>query len=243
MLNKILFLQLFAVFLSSLSVADEHELKFACTQFPPFKIQDSETPGIDVERISTIIDRLGLQAEYTFFPWARAYEEVKTGRQDALCGCSYQRERTEFFYFSDEFGTHAQGFLTSPGSAISDDFEQGKSLDEYSLAVVRGYQLSNELEGLVPNVVRVKDDLQAITLFQQGRVDAVFGYIDVMRHIIQKHNLDIPIDFHTIERRPYYICFHKNEKNHDLLHRFNDEIRQSKADGSFEKINRKYLGN
>jgi polar amino acid transport system substrate-binding protein len=224
------------------SYSKEKPFKFACSYFPPFKIEEKgDHMGIDVDIISEVFKELKVDVSYSFLPWKRALYSVKNGELDALCGCSYLKSREKYFYYTNEVGKNSVGIFTLKSN--QDTYKNIDDLKELSIAVVRGYSLENELISKRIKVVPANNESQLIRLLQSNRVDAIYSFKTPILYILNKEKINNDLSFTEFRSSSYYSCFNKNRpSNKELVKRFNSKLKRIKLDGSYNKIIQKYLG-
>jgi polar amino acid transport system substrate-binding protein len=233
---KLIFLFIFINIQTSASIT-----RFACSYFPPYKIQaDGKSKGVDVEIISEIFKEINLQTSFTFLPWKRAYNNVKTGELDALCGCSYLKSREKHFIYSNEIGKQSIGFFTMKGKKSFTNIEE---LKDKNVAVVRGYNLESELNKSQVKVIPVKDESQLIRLLKSGRVDAIYSFRGPILYLMKENSIIDDMNFKEMKSSPYYICFNKKKlEKSELIAQFNTGLNTIKNNGLYNKIRIKYFG-
>jgi len=216
---------------------------FACSYFPPFKIQgDGDHMGIDVDIISEVFKAIGKKNKYKFLPWKRALVSVKSGELDALCGCSYLKSREDNFIYTNEIGKNLIGVFTLHKSKFI--VKSIKDLKDRKIAVVRGYSLENELRSSDAKVIPVKDESQLIRLLKSKRVDAIYSFKTPINYILNKDKIQKNLKFQELRSSPYYTCFNKSSgTNRELVKEFNLGLNKIKSDGTYMRILKKYLEN
>lgn len=216
-------------------------LNFSCGDFPPFTIKNKNIPGIDIEIITAALTSVGRTAEYKFYPFKRAYELVKNGQADSLCGCSYRPEREKHFVFSDLIGNLSQGiFLNSTyaGSPI----KSLQDLNTLSVATVRGYALQKELNNAGIKNLGVLDDHQLLTMLLNKRIDAIYAYRDVVQYKQKMMNVAENLTYFEISTQPTYVCISRTIPNSESLERdISRGLRIIRENGTYQKIENKYF--
>ncbi len=67
--------------------------------FPFTFVEDRQVRGLHVDIVSTALDQLGWQAQFTPMPWKRCLQEAEQGRIDAIVTASYQAQRARYLFF------------------------------------------------------------------------------------------------------------------------------------------------
>ncbi|MEH6402972.1 MAG: transporter substrate-binding domain-containing protein [Sneathiella sp.] len=236
-----LFLLIFAYPISLANAQDIDKINIACGVFPPFKMEDTLSPGVDLEVISAAFGAIGKVANFSFYPYKRAYAFAKSGQVDALCGCSYRPEREEIFEFSDLLGTLSQGIFLN-NSYTGPTVATLKNLQGMSVATVRGYALQKELERSGIKNVGVLDNHQLLQLLLNKRVDAIYAYRDVIRYEQQKLDASEKLTYFEISSQPNYVCVSKAVKNSEAIVKdINKGLRIIRGNGLYQQVQDKYF--
>lgn len=225
------------------SLLENRPVRLACNVFPPQKIAlPSETahPGYDIEIIQQAFLAKGLTTEFGFFPWKRAYLLVESGEYDALCSCSWRPEREKTFWFSDEMG------IVSKGIFSLDALSLGKLADlrEKSVGVVSGYNLEQELKAAgFSEIQSVVSDKLLLNLLLYKRVEVIYSFENTVGALLKKMNPRPSVQYQEVENAPYYLCISRAHKHgQQLLETFNSGLQKLKAEGHYEQIILRYLG-
>lgn len=215
---------------------------FICNPFPPQKIQNGapDTPGIDIELIQDALRRSGRAATFGFAPWKRAYQLAAAGEYSGLCSCSYRAERTKDFLFSDELGEVAVGFFTK----ISQPYRP-QSIDDLktlAVGVVRGYNLSAELDDKGIPYVDVTEETGLVKMLELNRIDVAFSFHDTFLYDARKLSLPSLFSYRNLRTSPYFVCVSRARPGAEaLLSALNAGLAEQKADGTADRIRAKYL--
>lgn len=222
--------------------AQERTLKIACNEFPPHKMEKSADglPGFDVEILHAALTPGGLKPEIGYFPWKRALEYTRRGLQDGLCSCSRDPARDEWLMYSEDMGNVGVGvFVLATGDTPA--IGSIRDLRDLNVAVVRGYNLHDELARENISTTLVADDDKGARMLMHRRVDAFYTFRDTGRYFLAR--LGLGQDWRYIEFRnsPYYFCVNKFVKDAGtIIKSFNLGLRKIRADGSYDRIMAKY---
>lgn len=89
--------------LPAMSLAANGRLIMVTEEWPPFRINDQQSPsgfrGIDIDIIEKLSAELGVAIEIQRHPWARALEMMRNGQADMVTGAARTAEREEFMYY------------------------------------------------------------------------------------------------------------------------------------------------
>ena len=216
------------------------------TVFKPFEYTDEEGQfvGIDVDILAAIAQDQGFAYELKSLGWDPAIEACKKGEADAMiAGASITEERADDgWYFSDGYY-----FMTQCLAARIDEEVKGfEDLKGKTVGVKKG-----TLGALY--AVKLKDQYGFDVKYYDGsltmyygvetrEVAACFEDTQIMKIQIQDLQLSMEIvDGTENEGSPYgFVVF--SEDKQELLDKFNAGLADIVADGTYEEIIAKYLG-
>lgn len=216
---------------------------FICNPFPPQKIENGapDKPGFDVEIVREALRRSGKTARFAYAPWGRAYAMAASGEYAGLCSCSYRTERTKDFLFTEELGEVLVGFFTRKGAGL-----RPLALEDLAgkaVGVVRGYNLSAELDEKRISYVDVTDESLLVKLLARDRIDVAYSYRDsFLYHAREAGNVDL-FAYWKFRRSPYFVCVSRaREGAEQLRDTLNAGLRALKAEGALDAIRAGYIG-
>ncbi|SDI69962.1 polar amino acid transport system substrate-binding protein [Pseudomonas flavescens] len=156
--------------------------------------EGSERPGIFVELAKAIFAEAGINVEYRVTNWARAVQDVRSGRVNALVGAGI-RDAPDFI-----FGDAAPGISRNCFYARADSrwrYTGLASLEQIRLGVINGYSYGKELDDYIrrhqknPERLQQAAGEQALALnirkVELGRVDAALENTWVMSMYLDQH--------------------------------------------------------
>lgn len=89
--------------LPAMALADNGRLIMVTEEWPPFRINDQQSPsgfrGIDIDIVEKLSAELGVAIEIQRHPWARALEMMRNGQADMVTGAARTAEREEFMHY------------------------------------------------------------------------------------------------------------------------------------------------
>lgn len=227
----------------SAAIADQKRtINMACNEFPPQKIEASPDGllGIDVEILRAAFSKSNIAVDVTYFPWKRALELAKAGEVDGLCSCSYLKERTKWFLYTDVMGTIGEGIFHKP-TASTPVFRSLEDLQDLTIGVVRGYNLGKKLKDIDLQLVEVSADEKGIKMLLSGRIQAFYSFKGPGEYVLSKTPNSNHIKFDEVHNSPYYACFNNSLPNAtEWVSKFNTGLNSIKADGTYDLILNKY---
>ncbi|SHL65393.1 substrate-binding periplasmic protein [Phytopseudomonas punonensis] len=177
---------------------------------------DAERPGVFVELATQIFAEAGIGVDYRVTNWARAVQDVRNGRANALIGAGV-RDAPDFLFGKQAPGISRNCFYARPGSTWR--YTGLASLAGVRLGVINGYSYGEELDGYVRRYERDHERLQlaageqALALnvrkVELGRLDALVENTWIMAmHMNQAGNKNELIEVGCrVPDVPIYIAF------------------------------------
>ena len=216
------------------------------TVFKPFEYTDEEGQfvGIDVDILAAVAQDQGFEYELKSLGWDPAIEACKSGEADGMiAGASITDERAaDGWYFSDGYY-----FMTQCLAArIDEEIKSFEDLEGKTVGVKNGTLGALYAESLKDQYgFEIKYYDGSLTMYygvETREVEACFEDTQIMKIQIQDLELSMEIvEGSENEGSPYgFVVF--SEDKQDLLDRFNTGLANIVADGTYEEIIAKYLG-
>ncbi len=180
----------------------------------------------------------GVEVQYVFLPWKRAYEEAKIGKYQGSIIWGINDERAADFLFSDTVAELGTGIFHKKGKAI--EWNKPEDLGKYKIGGVVGYAYGiEELEkqGVV-KLDRIPDDKANYKKLSAGRIDIVLEDTEVGYETITNIGLKDEIIAHPkpLMTRQYSVIISKKAPNGAaLVEKFNKGLKKLVADGRYQK--------
>lgn len=216
--------------------------------YPPLEIyQDGVYSGIHIEVTRAVAQRLGVKIKYRDLPWARAINEVKEGKVDAITYLGFSSQRNEFAYF---LSGNVLSYSTTVFIVLKDRYEELQAIFDGSLESIKGH------------VVGVQHGFVYGENFENAQFlnkSSVLSESDVA-HMLEKHRHDYAIMSYQefsgyqgdgklkgvvdieppISKDPQYLAFSRNTKNDAEVKRmaqlFSDEMVKFKKTQAYRNI-------
>jgi polar amino acid transport system substrate-binding protein len=173
---------LFLIVLSMMFVgnvlAEGTNLKFAIGEWEPYTGEKIANSGMAAEIVSAACTAVGLKAEYEFFPWKRAENNVLVGSNLATFPYKEIQERMANYSFSDTLFSSSFGILMLKKNTNTTNFKYSKLEDftNHPVGIVSGtdaIRIPLEKAGIKVEGIPTVD--QNIKKLEAGRIDF---YID-----------------------------------------------------------------
>ena len=233
----------------ALPVLAEDEKHFTIatdTVFKPFEYTDAngDFVGIDVDLLAAIAEDQGFTYDLNSLGWDSAIAACQAKQADGMiAGASITDERKESGWtFSDGYFNATQSMTVKEDSDIA-GFED---LDGLTVGVKTGTQGASYAESLQDEygfeITYFEDSPTMYQAVTGGQVVACFEDTPIMAASIQDGDLGLRILENTAnEGAPYGFAVF-NEEGQELIDLFNAGLANIVADGTYEEIVAKYLG-
>ena len=216
------------------------------TVFKPFEYtnENNEFVGIDVDILAAIAEDQGFSYELNSLGWDAAVAAVQVGQADAIiAGATIKQERIDSgWIFSDGYYNATQTFVVGADSDIA-SFEDLKGQNVAVKNGTAGADFANSLKDQYGFTVSVFED--SPTMYQDvilGNSVACVEDTPIMASNIKDGGLALKIpEGMESEGAPYGFAI-MDDKNQELLDMFNAGLANIKANGKYDEIIAKYLG-
>jgi len=210
--------------------------------YRPFSFHEGgtgELTGYDVEVVNAVAKKLGVDVKFEETQWDAIFAGLDAGRFDVIANqVSINKQRQAEYAFSDPY-------TVSTGVVVV----KSDTNDISSLADLKGKTTAQSLtsnwyamaKSAGANVQAVEGWAQAVSLLEQGRVDATVNdkltYLDYQK---THDNQNIKVAAETNEESQSAFTFQKGSD--DLVDAFNKALDELRSDGTLAKISEKYFG-
>lgn len=216
------------------------------TVFKPFEFKDAKGNfvGIDVDILAAIAEYQGFEYELQSLGWDAAIAACQAGQADGMiAGASITEERkSSVWIFSDGYYDANQVMAVAADSDIK-GFEDMKG----KTAVVKTGTMSDEYASSIKDkygftVTKVDDSPTMYTGVTGGQYDACFDDAPIMASTIKDDGIPMKILEETGNEPASYGFAIFNADNQELVDMFNKGLANIKANGKYDEIIAKYLG-
>ncbi|WP_262107910.1 amino acid ABC transporter substrate-binding protein [Arthrobacter sp. Marseille-P9274] len=198
-----------------------------------------ELTGYDVEVITEVAKKLGVEPKFEETQWDAIFAGLEAGRFEVIANqVTINDERKAKYDFSEPY-TVSNGVIVT--KADNSDINSFADLDGKTTAqslTSNWYTLAKDSGA---NVESVEGWAQAVSLLEQGRVDATINdnltYLDYQS---TNNNKDIKVAATTEEQSKVGLAFQKGST--ELVDAANKALDELRADGTLAKISEKYFG-
>ena len=216
------------------------------TAFKPFEYTDDngDFVGIDVDILAAVAEDQGFKYELKSLGWDASIAACQAGQADGMiAGASITDERKDSgWIFSDGYYDANQSMAVEASSDIA-GFEDLKG---QSVAVKTGTMSASYAEGLSADygftVTYFEDSPTMYQAVVGGQVAACFDDTPIMASNIKDTGIALKILENTGNEPAEYGFAIFNADNQELVDMFNAGLANIKANGTYDEIVAKYLG-
>lgn len=222
-------------------------LKVATTgTTPPFSFQDDygNMQGIDVDSIRAIGEEQGFKVEFYKETWQNLFDSVESGSRDlAIAGISYKDDRAEKYGLSTPYFFNPAAIMY-----VKDDLNVNslEDLQGKNISVLEGSKQQDQVEqmGRYNSLTTKTTPFLLYEDLVQGKVDAILHDLPILQYTAKNHpeyNVTIvPYEGEDNPSAQQVILMAKG--NNTLINQVNEGITKLKAKGTFEEIEKRWLG-
>jgi cystine transport system substrate-binding protein len=210
--------------------------------YKPFSYHEDgsgELTGYDVEVITAVAEKMGVEAEFQETQWDAIFAGLDAGRFDVIANqVSINEERKASYDFSVPYTVSSGVIVTTSDNSDISSFEDLAGKTTAQSLTSNWNDLATESGA---NVEAVEGWAQAITLLEQGRVDATINdeltYLDYQN---TEKNDGIKIAATTEESSESAVAVRKGSP--ELVEAIDTALEELRADGTLAEISEKYFG-
>jgi polar amino acid transport system substrate-binding protein len=216
-----------------------------CTHLPykPFQYNEGgKVVGFDVDMMDLVAKKLDLKQSIfdTPFEGIESGQSLNTGKCDvAAAGMTITEDRQKVLDFSEPYFDATQALLVKKGSPI----KGLEDLDGKTVGVQLGTTGADYVRKNAPKGAKIKEfeDLALLTTaVKTGQTDAGVNDNGVLFDYAKTNpDTEVATEFDTGEQYGFAVAKDQNDK---LLKTVDDIIAESKKDGTYDKIYKKYFG-
>lgn len=193
----------------------EHiKIKVGADPFPPYQyyLSDGCIAGTDYERVISIFEKAGIDAEVSILNWDIAYAMLENKELDAAFQVQDTPERKARFHFSELLRHAVTEVVTSNPRLKIDSYHE---IEEKGLllGVIEGYTNGEEIDKLSASQKKTyKNTDELLLAISRGEVDLGIFDKGVKEYLLSRNGID---NIYSIESmtflRPLYVVFNDPE--------------------------------
>lgn len=241
-MKQILVYVFFAVLIIGPAHADQ-TLKLSAPPSIWVTSEGGELGGPTIELINEVFKEANISLESENLPWARAVEQMKSGRLDMIPVIFLTEERAQFMEFSIPYVEVPTLVFVPLGKAFP--FQTLEDLIGKRGVVVRDDSISEEFQKIESKLElrRTANYEQMIKMLISGRADYAvapkYGFIkeaSKLNHLNSIEPLPVPV-----AKRGVRVAISKKSKYLKYIHIINNRLEQAIKDGTMEEIIKKRI--
>jgi len=218
-------------------------LTLSVGEYPPFDSPDLPHQGL-IPRIVTEAFRLeGIDVEYTFMPWPRAYAESNEGRVNGTVQWLYSEQRAQEHYYSDPIMEESYVWFHLKRNSF--DWQTFDDLKGLSVGARQGFTYSAEFyqaeDSGELDVSMVSSNQQNLDMLFNDRIDVFIeqldvGYFGILQHYYGKGSQQFthhPKPIFT--KQNHLLLSRQHEESPYYLEKFNKGLKRLKASGELQQ--------
>jgi two-component system, NarL family, sensor histidine kinase EvgS len=213
--------------------------------WPPYNFNENNVPkGFVIDYMNLIASKLGIKVEYiSGHSWNEFMEMLKTDKIDAIINISKNKQREEFFEFTNVYHIAANAIYVKKGNEDIDSLEKLKGK---TIVMPKGFFAQQLIEEFYPQIkqILVNDSLEALKLLSLGKADATIDKKNVLDYIISTKNISevVATNYVNDDRLVSYISIAVS-KNKAILKSILNKAQESITDKELLDLKRKWFGN
>ena len=214
--------------------------------FSPFEFQDADgnIVGIDMDILAAIAEDQGFTYDLQYIGWDAAIAACQAGQADGMiAGASITEERKESgWIFSEGYYDATQGMAVAVDSTVKGFTDlKGKKL------AVKNGTMSNQYADSIKGqygfeVVTFSTSPDMYQAVIGGQVDACLDDTPILKYNIKTGELDMKFVEGTENDPAQYGFAIFDAANQELVDKFNEGLKNIRANGKYDEIIAKYLG-
>ena len=223
--------------------ADDRTMRVAIGEWRPFVSKDLQHYGLAARIVTEAFAAEGIDVEYRFYPWKRAYLETLQGDQDATAIWTRTPDRVGEVEFSDPVLTAGKVFFHRQGADFS--WQDMTDLAGLRVGATRGYGYGDAFDQAAEagelSVEYVNSDKQNFEKLIRGRIDVfpmtkAVGYSILNTQFESDEAARVTNHPKPVQEAVFHLLFSKAvDKNDRMRELFNRGLAQLREDGLIEQ--------
>ena len=195
--------------------------------------------GYDVEVAEAVAEKLGLEIEFQETQWDAIFAGLDAGRFDVIANqVSITPEREEQYRFSEPYTVSRGVIVVNDGDTSISSFEDLAGKTTAQSLTSNWYELATESGA---NVEAVEGWAQAVSLLQQGRVDATINdQLTFLDYVNTTPDAAIEVAAETDETSLSAFAFTQDKEA--LVAAIDEALAELRDEGVLAELGEKYFG-
>ncbi|MEX6502860.1 substrate-binding periplasmic protein [Pseudomonas zhanjiangensis] len=220
-------------------------LRLYTEQYPPINYSENGQPtGLATEVVREIMRRTGQSAPISVVPWARGYQQAQVRPNTGLFVTMRTAEREPLFKWVGPLVRSATGFYALRSAGVQID-SLAQARQARAIVVPRDWYSHQYLRAAgFANLYPVGEPLQMVRMLKRGRIQLMVLDNLSLATLLRRGGIAVgEVELvYTFMHSDAYIAF-SPQTDEALINRWQEELDDMKADGSFAAIYRKWLPN
>lgn len=228
----------------SANVQADDSIEVTTGEWPPYTSESFLHGGV-LTRICTEAFALeGVDVRYSYFPWIRSMDELRSEHFAASLGWRKTPEREARFFFSDPLFEESEVFFYPKDKEF--DWETLDDVANLRIGTTLGYASGEVLEPVVERgrgrLDMAPDEAMSFQKLVRGRVDVVPATASVGYYILQSKFLPGTAELITHHPRPiltgglHLIVARDYPGGQELIERFNRGLARLRESGEYDRF-------
>ena len=220
-------------------------IKLASGEYAPFTSEKIAGYGFAAEIVTTTLIEMGHEPEYKFYPWKRSKVMTEKGNFVSTFPWALTEERKKTFLFSDMFCDGSVKLFYYKDKMKDFKFNGLNDLKKYKIGGTASYSYVEELKAAGIKIDEASTDEAGFRKLMAGRLDFFPCSELVGRQLIAKFFPEEAANFNVIDKKVQALDMgmmisKKHPDGEAFLKMFNEGLKKIKANGTYDKILRKY---
>ena len=213
----------------------------------PFLSQHKKHFGVVSHIVSDVFAKQGIDVNYEFYPWARAYSMVANQTAVASVIWTVNEQRASEVQFSQSLMTLEDVFYFRKENLTS--WNKVTDFSDRRIGITKGYYYGHEFaEAQRKGKLSTSTALTDVSNFKMllaGRID-VFPIVRVSaeatlnKHFSAEQRQQLAYDPKAVRKVSYHVIFSQTEQGSLMLELFNAGLQQMKGSGAYQAYWEKY---
>ena len=226
---------------------DDSKILLVTSEYIPYTSQNLPDDGIFTKIVKEICANANIEIEIQFFPWGRCEEMVQSGEAWASLPYSHSDSRDSLYLFCDPICETKHKFYYLAGNeeitGKAMNFTKIADFKGFTFGGANGYWYGNQedVESLGVKAEWADDTDSLLKMLYAGRIDFIIEDELVFEEAIARlfpeekdKFLSLP---HTARKQQYHLIVSKvYPESEELLKKFNDSLKDLKANGEIQQI-------
>jgi len=209
--------------------------------YSPFSFHDpasNDLTGYDVDVITAVADRLGMEVEFSEVPFDAIFAGLEAGRYDVIANqVTITEERQELYDFTAPYTVSTGAIVTRADDTSVAGLEDiaGKTSAQSSTS-----NWAEVASGAGATVEAVEGFTQAVTLLKQGRVDVTINDdLAVLNYLETTGDTSLKVAARTDDRSEQAFALVKDS---ELTEQVDGALAELRSDGTLAEISDTWFG-